>query len=745
MGKYSNAFLIAIALLAVAPISILAQGPGTLSTMAVLAAPATPTLTGSNEGPELPPSNLTAQPLPQGPSPEMGSAPIQLDMLGNEAIAGIPVPPNFLGISIELSVATEIFGSEPSELNAPFLNYIGSVTARLPPHMGPKIRVGGNSQDTATYNASAVTPVAKTSAHGFNPVNGAPVTPDLQVSSKLFDIMRAIGESLRVEWIYGANMASKDNDFDRPMVKDLTAALADQLKMLMVGNEPDRYAQTGRRNEGYSIAEYLNEWDTATSSLEAEIPTPRFFVGPSVCCAWTTNQVLVQSEMANRFKDRLAAVSAIKYPQSLCSANPPGGHAFYLNHSNTIQFAMYDADAVATSVSLRIPYILVETVRSSDICTKRWAFSTLIITSLCFFAHSSHLFSLSLSLCPSLSSLLLIMSDNNNIVPVPLELAASLRILERLPARDRPGVEAAIRAQYEADQEEAQAQAARAAEEEEERFQAEEAAAEQEAQRQLAAMREQEAHLAAAKNLVDLVKIQDGGPEAKDKGKKVLQNDDLENTLDLLVAIPSQKIRDKIRACDYIDLWHLTAEGMAAATRSKLSGDTTFELGSDGSFKLKDSVTGFKADQDLAMATWVTALGHYVRIMQTEGVADSIVQSMLRLNHIMTTHPDFDRHATAIRLWHQHQRRQWVISASLNSDGQRFNLGKPNPQHFEEIRLRLLEERAERRMFGLQGGANGHGASGSGGPGWGGGGSGGGSGGKRPPPNDPPSPAPRAK
>ncbi|KAE8219979.1 hypothetical protein CF319_g6421 [Tilletia indica] len=366
MGKYGNFFIIAIAILAAAP-RFLAQGPGTLSTMAVLAAPATPTLTGLNQGPELPPSNLTAQPLPQGPSPEMGSAPIQLDMLGNGAIAGIPVPPNFLGISIELSVATEIFGSEPSELNAPFLNYIGSITARLPPNMGPKIRVGGNSQDTATYNASAVTPVAKSSAHGFNPVNGAPVTPDLQVSSKLFDIMRAIGESLRVEWIYGVNMANKDNDFDRPMVKDLTKALADQLKMLMVGNEPDRYAGTGRRNEGYSIEEYLNEWDTATSSLEAEIPTPRFFVGPSVCCAWTTNQVLVQSEMANRFKDRLAAVSAIKYPQSLCSPNPPGGHAFYLNHSNTIQFAMYDADAVATSVSLGIPYILVETNTASCI------------------------------------------------------------------------------------------------------------------------------------------------------------------------------------------------------------------------------------------------------------------------------------------------------------------------------------------------------------------------------------------
>ncbi|KAK0521127.1 hypothetical protein OC835_006979 [Tilletia horrida] len=273
-------------------------------------------------------------------------------------------------------------------------------------------------------------------------------------------------------------------------------------------------------------------------------------------------------------------------------------------------------------------------------------------------------------------------------------LDASLRFLDRLPEHERAAVEQAFRAQLEADQEEAQAQAARDAEEEEARALLEQQELEAEAERHAAALRDQEAHLAAAKNLIDLAKASEVPVEPKDKTKKVVQDNDLSNTLDLLVATPSQKVRDKIRANDYVDMWHLTAEGMAAATRSKLTGDTAFELGNDGTFKIKDSVLGFKADQDLSPAAWVTALGHYVRVMQAEGVDADIVESMVRLNHLLVNHPQFAQHSAAIRLWHQQQRRQWVLSGHLRPDGMRFNLGKPNPKHFDEIRLRLMEERA---------------------------------------------------
>ncbi|CAD6906000.1 unnamed protein product [Tilletia caries] len=133
---------------------------------------------------------------------------------------------------------------------------------------------------------------------------------------------------------------------------------------------------------------------------------------------------------------------------------------------------------------------------------------------------------------------------------------------------------------------------------------------------------------------------------------------------------------------------------MAVATKSKLSGDTTFELGTDGSFKIKESTTGFRADRDLPMTAWIT-------VMQAEAVSNNIVQSLIRLNHTLTNHPDFEEHSTAIRMWNQHQRRQWVLSSHLNPDGKRFNLGKPNPHHYDAIRLRLIEAQATRRVLGV--------------------------------------------
>ncbi|KAK0544986.1 hypothetical protein OC846_005846 [Tilletia horrida] len=311
--------------------------------------------------------NLTAQPLPQAPNPGLGSATIALDLLPAGIVAGIPVPANFLGISIELSVASDIFGEQLSNLYAPFLNYVSTISTRLPLSMGPSIRVGGNTQDTATYNTSATAPIVKVSDHGFDPETGAPITPFIQMSPKLFDIMQAVGEDLRAQWVFGVNFVNLSNTFTQPMVRDLSSKLSTKLQMLLVGNEPDRYSQIGRRGPNYTIPQYLDEWDTITSSIIGDTPKQKFFVAPSVCCAWTTDQVIVENGMANRFQDRLAAISAIKYPQSLCATGPVIGHAFYLNHTNTIEFGLYDQDAVATAIQLGLPYTLIETNTASCI------------------------------------------------------------------------------------------------------------------------------------------------------------------------------------------------------------------------------------------------------------------------------------------------------------------------------------------------------------------------------------------
>lgn len=74
--------------------------------------------------------------------------------------------------------------------------------------------------------------------------------------------------------------------------------------------------------------------------------------------------------MSSRFLDRLSAITAIQYPQSLCSPNRPYGHEGYMNQTAIVNFAAYDRDAVITAIALNIPYYLVETNTASCVGVK---------------------------------------------------------------------------------------------------------------------------------------------------------------------------------------------------------------------------------------------------------------------------------------------------------------------------------------------------------------------------------------
>lgn len=237
---------------------------------------------------------------------------------------------------------------------------------------GPLIRIGGNTQDTAIYNNSSPKPVEKVSEQTYNPDNGAPVTPDLEYSKVLFDIMEANLQALNSQLIFGINMVQINADFTNPMVSDLSSELRSRLFALLVGNEPDRYVLTGARPAGYDIPQYLDEWGDLTSrvSSAASDLDSKIYVAPNVCCDWTTDQLIEQNNMLNRYKDRLKAISAIQYPQSLCSVIPTYGHAGYLNQTMINTFASYDSDAVRYSVSNGLPFLLVEFNTASCIGVK---------------------------------------------------------------------------------------------------------------------------------------------------------------------------------------------------------------------------------------------------------------------------------------------------------------------------------------------------------------------------------------
>lgn len=67
---------------------------------------------------------------------------------------GIPQRGNFLGFSIELSVADVILGKNGEQLKPQFLNYMANIQVRA--GQGPVIRVGGNTQEGSTIFADGL-------------------------------------------------------------------------------------------------------------------------------------------------------------------------------------------------------------------------------------------------------------------------------------------------------------------------------------------------------------------------------------------------------------------------------------------------------------------------------------------------------------------------------------------------------------------------------------------------------------
>ncbi|PWN88649.1 hypothetical protein FA10DRAFT_268812 [Acaromyces ingoldii] len=330
----------------------------------ILLPPATPTSTDMAVGPPPPASNLTAQPLPAPPQPALGTQQFTIQLVPPDpsVYQSIPVPANFLGISLELSVADDYLGQEIGEPNYQFLNYLNNIRIRA--GVGPVLRIGGNTQDTAIYNESFAGIITK--LHGGYSETGVPITPSIEYGASIFALTAQVVHSVDAHVVWGVNMVNNTASFTVPMVSSIRKALGDQLLLLLVGNEPDRYTITGARPQSYSIENYLDEWRDLTDRIIAADyrDAPKQFVGPSICCYWTTQQVM-DGGMRSRFSDRLKAVSAISYPQTLCSPNVVLGHPFYTNQSQIVNFATAQADAIGASVANNQPYYLVETNTAS--------------------------------------------------------------------------------------------------------------------------------------------------------------------------------------------------------------------------------------------------------------------------------------------------------------------------------------------------------------------------------------------
>jgi hypothetical protein len=196
----------------------------------ILLPPATPTTTGIVQGPEPTAANLTAQPLPDPPSPALSSETYTIaDTPPDGMYMSIGVPSNLLGISIELSVANDFLGDKIGEPSNQLLNYLEAIRVRA--GRGAVLRIGGNTQDTAIYDADYAGVIEKI---GGGISNGVPVTPTVEYSTTVFNLIAQVALAVDSKVIWGVNMVNNTASFTTPMVAALRKAINENILFYLV-------------------------------------------------------------------------------------------------------------------------------------------------------------------------------------------------------------------------------------------------------------------------------------------------------------------------------------------------------------------------------------------------------------------------------------------------------------------------------------------------------------------------------
>ncbi|KAJ9111439.1 hypothetical protein QFC19_001208 [Naganishia cerealis] len=276
----------------------------------------------------LPNFDNTVLTAPAPPSPAVTqlswSVPNTEDALVSQGYElGVKQRGNFLGFSIELSVADQIMGKNPVNLKVPFLNYLANIRSRA--GMGPLVRVGGNSQEASTlypqgFDGHAI--IEKVRADGT-------VTPTINYSPDIFYMMANVSNMVDAHWFFGLSFNQSAVETQSPNVP-LVAQTAQQmlgyhLLGLQLSNEPDLYVDHNKRAAGWTVENFTAEYSEIRNEIlqDASLSNKQFLIGPSVCCdkvGFELDDVLATGWL-DQEKDNLAYVAVQHYPEDNCGVN----------------------------------------------------------------------------------------------------------------------------------------------------------------------------------------------------------------------------------------------------------------------------------------------------------------------------------------------------------------------------------------------------------------------------------------
>ncbi|KAG9026611.1 hypothetical protein FRB95_008665 [Tulasnella sp. JGI-2019a] len=342
--------------------------PVVLTVLAVLARPAFSAITitplagyPTYSNPSVDTTVLTPPAPPQG---QNAVVPVQLYDGGMIGLSK-PVSGAFLGWSIELSVADMYIGDSASTVRAEFLNYANTLAAR---GGGVTIRVGGNTQDKAVLNLNIDTTTGDTIAKAVDAGSTAKTdTPIIEFSVDLFKAMQAVGNAVKVGWLFGIPFVNLDADENASLVmQNSKTYLGDSLIGLQLANEPDLYSRNSKRGPDYSIPDFFA--DTATMIQRLPITEP-IIIGPSVCCTWDIDTVISDGYLT-KFAPSIKLIDALHYPNNNCKEGadavvPQNILPYYLSHTNVQALVSPYLGVVSTALAAGKQFIMMETNTAS--------------------------------------------------------------------------------------------------------------------------------------------------------------------------------------------------------------------------------------------------------------------------------------------------------------------------------------------------------------------------------------------
>ncbi|KAF7985563.1 hypothetical protein HWV62_3829 [Athelia sp. TMB] len=288
----------------------------------------------------------------------------------------IAIPGTFYGFSVEMSVANEIslITHKSGQELVPFLNLMSLLKARSG---GVHIRVGGNSQETATmvsYSLPNGTFLEKSAVVAADTTQ----TPALLFDPDLIYTMGNISALIDgVKWYLGVPMNDTSN-LRLAIAEYGETILGNNLLGLQVGNEPDLYGrdQFGGRPTTYSPQNYFTDFGLVMTGInnDANIPVKSNIVGPSTTGDEWSPEDIFNTGYLTAYGSNLGFISVEKYPDDNCFAifggnsqpkYPQTEFPNYLKHSAGASIISGFLNASTIAQSLGKPMIMFETNTAS--------------------------------------------------------------------------------------------------------------------------------------------------------------------------------------------------------------------------------------------------------------------------------------------------------------------------------------------------------------------------------------------